>query len=101
MKTIITVSALALISNIAMADAFDYEKQSGSQDLDPSATISDSIRNPEASTFQVRVSLNDWYQGNPDVADVPYSHDGIEQKIEGGMLSNYDVLSQANPDMTS
>ncbi len=101
MKTIITLSALALISNVAIADGFEYEKQVGSQDLDPNASISDSIRDPEVSNSKVRISLNDWYRGNPDVAHVPYNHDGGEQKVEGGLASSYDALSQGNPDLTS
>ncbi len=101
MKTIITLSAIALISNVAIAGSFEYEKQVGSQDLDPNAGISDSNRDPEVSNFQVRVSLNDWYRGNPDVAHVPYNHDGMGQKIKDNSASNYDALSQANPDFTS
>lgn len=99
MKTIVTLSALALISNIALAESFEYENQIGSQDLDPNISTSAGIRDAEASSSSVRVSLNDWYKGNPDVVHVPYNHDGIEMKFEGDLFTSYDALSLNNPDL--
>lgn len=95
MKTLITVSALALISNLAIADSFNYEQQIASPDL---SNQSYSSNGPHASTRDVRVSLNDYYRGNPDVVHVPYNHDGIV--IRGPMqFTAYDELSQQNPDL--
>jgi hypothetical protein len=45
-----------------------------------------------------RVSLSDWYRGNPDVENVPYDHDGI---VIGNpaKFTAYDELSRQNPDL--
>ncbi len=95
MKTLITVSALALISNLAIAESFNYEQQIVSPDL---SNQNYSSNGPRASTSDVRVSLNDYYRGNPDVVHVPYHHDGII--IRGPMqFTAYDELSQQNPDL--
>ena len=64
MKTLITISALALMSNLAIADNFNYEQQIASPDL---SNQDFSSTGTQASTTDVRVSLSDWYRGNPDV----------------------------------
>lgn len=95
MRTLITVSALALVSNLAIADNFDYEQQIASPDL---SNQDFSSTGTQVSTSDVRVSLNDWYRGNPDVAHVPYNHDGMV--IRGPMhFTAYDELSRQNPDL--
>lgn len=95
MKTIITLSALALLSNFALAENFSYEQQIASPDLS-NQDFSSNGNTPSA--HEVRVSLNDWYQGNPDVAHVPFPHDGII--IRGTMnFTAYDELSRQNPDL--
>ena len=100
MKTIITLSALALASNLALAESFDYEEQISSQDLDPNiSSLSAGVKDPEASTSDFRISLNDFYSGNPDVEHVPYNHEGKELKIDGDMLTSYDAWSKGNPDV--
>ena len=98
MKTIITLSALALMSNLAIAENFTYEQQIASPDLsNPDVKVSER----QASTQEVRVSLDSWNRGNPDVAHVPYNHDGMEMKSEGGQITSYDALNQSNPDLAS
>lgn len=100
MKTIITLSALALMSNLALAESFNYEEQIGSQDLDPNISdLSASVTDPEVSTSDFRISLNDFYSGNPDVAHVSYKHEGKEMQFKGDMLTSYDAWSQGNPDV--
>ena len=95
MKTLITVSALALISNLAIAESFNYEQQIASPDL---SNQNYSSNGPRASARDVRVSLNDYYRGNPDVVHVPYHHDAIV--IRGPMrFTAYDELSRQTPDL--
>ena len=67
MKTLLTFSALALVSNMAFAETFQYERQLTSEDLDPNIpSLSQGISNPAKSVQQPRVSLFDTYRGNPD-----------------------------------
>ncbi len=95
MRTLITVSALALVSNLAIAENFSYEQQIASPDLSNQSFNSSGNK---ASSGDVRVSLDDYYRGNPDVAHVPYNHDDIV--ITGSMqFTAYDELSQQNPDL--
>jgi hypothetical protein len=95
MKTIITLSALALLSNLAIAESFTHEQQIASPDL---SNQDFSSSGQQASTQEVRVSLNDWYRGNPDVENVPYSHDGIVIGNPAAFTA-YDELSRQNPDL--
>ena len=100
MKTIITLSALALMSNLALAESFSYEEQISSQDVDPNiSSISASIKDPEVSASDSRISLQDFYSGNPDVEHVPYNHEGQDLQIKGDMFTSYDAWSQGNPDV--
>ena len=98
MKTIITLSALTLLSNFAIAESFNYEQQIGSPDV--SHQSFDSI-GQKASTQDVRISLNEWYSGNPDVEHVPFNHEGEVSKSMGDLITGYDVLSRSNPDLAS
>ncbi len=99
MKTLITVSALALMSNLAIAENFAYEQQIASPDLDPNVQSLDfNSSEPTASGREIKVSLNDYYRGNPDVAHVPYNHDGMVIK-ESMLFTAYDDLSRQNPDL--
>ena len=98
MKTIITLSALALLSNLAVAESFTYEEQISSPDV---SHQSFSSRGHMASTGEVHVSLDDWNRGNPDVEHVPFNHEGEVSKSMGDLITGYDVLSQTNPDLAS
>lgn len=99
MRTLITVSALALMSNLAIAENFAYEQQIASPDLDPNVQSLDfNSSGSKPSTREIRVSLNDYYRGNPDVVHVPYNHEGVI--IKGPMLfTAYDHLNRQNPDL--
>ena len=67
-----------------------------SPDLDPNIQSLDlNSSGHEPSARDVRVSLEDYYRGNPDVVHVPYDHDGVI--IRGPA---YDELSQQNPDLS-
>ena len=101
MKTIITLSAMSLISNTALAGAFEHEARIGSPDLVFSIHTSDSVHNPEVSNSPVRISLHDWYRGNPDVENLPYNHEGVELKFQNDFIGGYEVLSRDNPDLAS
>ena len=98
MKTLITLAALVLASNFAIAESFHYEAQIGNQDLDPNVGISDTTSTREVSS-DVRISLQDWYQDNHDVMAVPYEHYGKEQSFEGDLFTSYDALNRSNPDL--
>mgnify|MGYP000591172738 CR=1 FL=1 len=98
MKTIITLSALALVSNLAIAESFTYEQQIGSPDVSNQSFDSNGQK---ASSGDVRVSLNDWYRGNPDVEHVPFNREGEVSKSMDDLITGYDVLSQSNPDLAS
>ena len=98
MKTIITLSALALLSNLATAESFTYEEQIASPDL---SNQSFSSSGQKASAREVRVSLNEWYGGNPDVEHVPFNRGGEVSKSMDDLITGYDVLSQTNPDLAS
>ena len=98
MRTLITVAALTLVSNLAIAENFNYEQQIASPDLNSNVQSLDFNSSGMASAGDVRVSLHDYYRGNPDVAHVPYNHDGMV--IRGPMhFTAYDELSQQNPDL--
>ncbi len=99
MKTLIILSALALVSNLAIAENFSYEQQIASPDLNSNIQSLDfNSSKPQASTQDIRISLHNVYLGNPDVEQVPYHHDDIV--IRGSMnLTAYDELSRQNPDL--
>ena len=98
MKTIIALSALALLSNLAIAESFNYEQQIGSPDVSNQSFDSSGQK---ASTREVHVSLDDWNRGNPDVEHVPFNREGEVSKSMGDLITGYDVLSQTNPDLAS
>lgn len=99
MRTLLTVSALALLSNLSIAETFTYEQQVGSPDLDPNIQSLDfKSSGHQASAGDVHVSLDDFYRGNPDVEHVPYNHDGIIIRSPK-RLTAYDELSRQNPDL--
>ena len=98
MKAIITLSALALLSNLAIAESFTYEEQISSPDV---SHQSFSGSGQKASTREVHVSLDDWSRGNPDVEHVPFDHQGEISKATGELITGYDALSQSNPDLAS
>lgn len=99
MRALISVSALALISNMAFAENFAYELQIASPDLNANVPALDfSATDPQPSSHDIRVSLNDWYRGNPDVSNTDFHYEGI---IFNGPLhfTAYDELSRQNPDL--
>ena len=98
MKTIITLSTLALLSNLAIAENFAYEEQIASPDL---SNQSFDGSGQKESTREVHVSLDDWYRGNPDVEHVPYHREGEISKSMGDLVTSYDALNQSNPDIAS
>ena len=75
MKTLIAASVFALMSGVASAGAFDHELPFGNPDLDPSLGAPDVAT--RVSNSDVRVSLEDFYRGNPDVdTDLGFRHTG-------------------------
>jgi len=99
MKTVVTFAALALISNMAVAETFEYEHQIASQDLDPNIpSLSEDRSNPAVSRQQPRVSLFDVYRGNPDTEVNEVKSDNIADR-HSHIYTAYDALVDSNPDL--
>ena len=98
MKTIITLSALALLSNLAIAESFTYEEQIASPDVSNQSFDSSGQK---ASVREVHVYLDDWNRGNPDVEHVPFNREGEVSKSMSDSITSYDALNQSNPDLAS
>ena len=101
MRTLISVSALAFISNLAVAETFQYENQLASPDLDPNIeSLSANVSNPEISATDFELSLNAFYRGNPDVGHDLYQYEGTD--TSGSLQSTaYDAWVRGNPDADS
>ncbi len=97
MKTIITASALILVSNIAMASS--WEDNWGGPDLQPSnygnsTTLSD----PKSSMSGQTVSLDAFGRGNPDhvAHDQVIEHSPVDSGE--GYATSLDEFGAGNPD---
>jgi hypothetical protein len=95
MKTLITASALTLIANLALAD--DIYRSFASPELDSSVSNNYGVVFPSIVPSAVRVSLYDFYKGNPDVSQ------DLEGYVEhtswaSGRLTSYDRWLIGNPD---
>jgi len=100
MKTLITVSALALISNMAMAETFQYEEQLASPDLDPNIeSLQVKVDDPQPSVQGAEISLHDFYQGNPDVGHDVFQHTGEVSENHTFDRTSYDAWVRGNPDV--
>ncbi|WP_293675241.1 hypothetical protein [Thiolapillus sp.] len=100
MKTLLTFSALALVSNMAFAETFQYERQLTSEDLDPNIpSLSQGISNPAKSVQQPRVSLFDTYRGNPDTQVGPVEPDSMPVPRHNHIFTAYDMLIETTPDL--
>ncbi|WP_041068970.1 hypothetical protein [Thiolapillus brandeum] len=100
MKTLITVSALFLVSNMAFGETFAYERQLASEDLDPNIpSLSEGITNPMSSQAPVTASLQDVYRGNPDVEVGPAESDSLGMQKHESIYTAYDMLIESNPDL--
>ena len=100
MKTLLTFSTLALISNMAFAETFEYERQLASEDLDPNIpALSEGISNPAMSVQQPRVSLHDTYRGNPDTQTGPIEADNLPMTKHDHAYTAYDMIIDNNPDL--
>ena len=95
MKTLITASALALVSNIAFSAQFEQQWQSpdlGTGVYDKPLTLVE----PTGSSNQT-VSLDTFNQGNPDHS----SHAAGEYtrgSSDSGFASSLDRFAEGNPD---
>jgi hypothetical protein len=100
MKTIITVSALLLASNMAFAETFAYERQLASEDLNPNIpSLSEGISNPTSSGVPVTTSLQHVYRGNQDVEVDPVEPDSLGTQRHDSIYTAYDMLIESNPDL--
>lgn len=100
MKTMIAFATLALVSNMAFAETFQYERQLASEDLDPNIPgLSEGISNPAASIRESRVSLFETYRGNPDTQVGPVEPDSLSGTPHSHIYTAYDMLVDSNPDL--
>ncbi|HID44196.1 MAG TPA: hypothetical protein EYP34_00385 [Chromatiaceae bacterium] len=100
MKTLLTFSVLALISNMAFAETFQYERQLASEDLDPNIpSLSAGISNPATSVQQSRVTLNDVYRDNPDTQVGSAEAGTLPVMTHDPIYTAYDRLIDSNPDL--
>ena len=96
MKTLITASALILVSNIASAASFEEWQQNpdlGTGVYDKPVTLVEPMR----SSGEQTVSLDAFNEGNPDHS----SHardDSVGSSSSEGFTSTLDELGRGNPD---
>ncbi len=99
MRTLITLSALLLASNLTLADTFQYERQIGNQDLDPHFdNVTEPVRDTMPGMSNIHVSLYDVYKGNPDT-EVNTAPGIIRNQLNMLSCSSYDQMAAENPDL--
>jgi len=101
MKTVIALSALALVTNLAIAGDFAYERQFSSEDLaSETSGLEYRSSNPAPSMQSGRISLHEIYRGNPDTETL---REGFENSTSVDMnalpRTSYDVIVKDNPDL--
>lgn len=101
MKTLITVSALALVGNMAMAGDFAYERQIGSEDVSSElSTLVFRSTDPAPSMGSQRISLHDAYRGNPDTEVLPADfEDSMSMDMNTLPRTSYEEISRGNHDL--
>ena len=103
MKTLITASALILVSNIVLAHS--YEEAFKSPDVSPKYGSPTWIADVQPSGTQVATSLEVWSRGNPDSYDGSEISVGLEDiRFDARSAlgeTSLDVFTQGNPDTYS
>jgi hypothetical protein len=97
MKTIIAASALTLFANLALAQ--DYQQGNfASPDLTPDYSHPSSNEFRPVNASNLRVSLQDYYAGNPDVF---YRHERDDRPViaRSGGPTTLEILYAGNPDV--
>ena len=96
MKTLITASALILVSNVAFAASFEEWQQNpdlGTGVYDKPVTSTE----PMGGSSDYSVSLDSFNQGNPDYS--PHARDeSVRSSSDAGFASSLDGFNQGNPD---
>jgi hypothetical protein len=95
MKTLITASALALITQVAFADSI--YGNFASAELDTSFSSGPALADPPAQPSGVEVSLYVLYQNDPDAANNLQGY-VLRESPAGEELTAYDHLMLGNPD---
>jgi len=102
MKTLIAASALALVSNIAVAH--DYEASFQSPDVNPQYGAPYWIEDNLSSGIEVTPSIEAWYRGNPD-AYAGYADSSSDPTLRFGSsavgTTSLDLFNKGNPDTYS
>ena len=96
MKTLITASALILVSNVAFAASYEEWQQNpdlGTGVYDKSVTLTE----PMGGSSDYSVSLDSFNQGNSDYSS--HARDGsIRSSSNAGFASSLDGFNEGNPD---
>ena len=96
MKTLITASALILVSNVAFAASFEDWQQNpdlGTGVYDKPVTQAE----PMGGSSDYSVSLDSFNQGNSDYA--PHARgEGSRSSSDAGFASSLDGFNEGNPD---
>jgi len=103
MRTMITITALTLVSSLAIAEDFTYERQWASEDLASELSIlsfRDDDPAPSGSSFLTTLEMA--YHGNPDVQILPPGYREPHRTASANFCVNsgYELLARDNPDMT-
>ena len=96
MKTLITASALILVSNVAFAASFEEWQQNpdlGTGVYDKPVTQTE----PMGGSSDYSVSLDSFNQGNSDHSSHARS-EGTSSAPDAGFASSLDGFNQGNPD---
>lgn len=96
MKTLITLTALALATGIASAQDFAYERQIGSPDVSAQPFHA---TDPMPSQGKIAVSLEHVYRGNPDVETLPADYREQPSRTAAFCNSSYDRIALGNSDL--
>ncbi len=96
MKTLITASALILVSNVAFAASYEQWQQNpdlGTGVYDKPVTLTE----PMGDSSDYSVSLDNFNQGNSDHS-THVRNEGISSSSDAGFASSLDGFNQGNPD---
>ncbi len=103
MRTMIAITALTLISSLAVAEEFTYERQWASEDLaSETSTLSFRDTDPASSGNGFLTTLETAFRDNPDVQILPPGYREPHRSAQARFCINsgYELLARDNPDMT-
>jgi hypothetical protein len=90
MKKIMTATALILAAGLAQAAPFDFQRDIGSQELDPSLGAVQ-VAQPQPSTRDVSIALYEVYRGTPEATDARFEFNGEIQPSDNIAKTAYEL----------